>query len=96
MSLGYCDALAYTAGMTRISLDKLGLGVPGQITALNRAVLSEAEVQRLGAFGFEAGGEVLILHRAGRHGRAVLACKIGRMTIALRSAMAAAIEVQVR
>jgi len=92
--IGYCDAFAYTSAMKRFRLHELGLNTPARIAAVDWDILSPTEAQRLSAFGFEKGADVVLLHRAGLFVRDPLACKIGRMTIALRRAVAAAIEVQ--
>lgn len=56
------------------------------------ARLGEAEARRLRELGFDEGVEVEVLHRAAI-GRGPIACRIGRMTVALRRAVAAAILV---
>ena len=56
------------------------------------ARLREPEARRLRELGFDAGVAVEVLHRA-RFGRGPIACRIGRMTVALRRAVAAAIHV---
>jgi len=57
--------------------------------------LSPGEAQRLREFGVEEGATVEVLHRAGLLGRGALACRIGRMTIAMRHAHADAIHVRI-
>ena len=52
------------------------------------------EAQRLREFGVEEGATVEVLHRAGLLGRGALACRIGRMTVAMRHAHADAIHVR--
>ena len=54
--------------------------------------LAAPEARRLRELGFEEGVEVEVLHRS-RFGRGPIACRIGRMTVALRRAVAAAILV---
>jgi ferrous iron transport protein A len=75
-------------------LHELALNTPARIAAIDWEALVPAEAQRLRAFGFEAGADVELLHRAGLFARDPLACKIGRMTVALRRAVAAAIQVK--
>ncbi len=75
------------------TLATLDLNTPARITAVDWDGLNASEAQRLQGFGFEVGAQVEALHRAGLFGRDPLAVKIGRMTIALRKAQAAAIEV---
>ena len=48
--------------------------------------------RRLRELGFDEGVEVEVLHRA-RFGSGPVACRIGRMTVALRRAVAAAVHV---
>ena len=54
--------------------------------------LAVPEARRLRELGFDDGVEVEVLHRASL-GRGPIACRIGRMTVALRRAVAAAIHV---
>jgi ferrous iron transport protein A len=55
--------------------------------------MSPAEGQRLREFGICEGASVELLHRGGMLGGGAVACRVGRMTIAMRAAHAAAIEV---
>jgi len=75
------------------TLAALKLSTPAQIIAIDWDVLGEAEAQRLQSFGFEIGAQVEPLHHAGLFARDPIACKIGRMTVAVRRAVAAAIQV---
>ena len=65
---------------------------PARVTAIDWALLSAAEGQRLRELGLDEGVEVELLHRAA-FGRGPLACRFGRMTLALRSHVAQAIHV---
>jgi len=56
--------------------------------------LSPSEMQRLREFGVDEGMTIEPLHR-GLFGRGALACRIGRMTIAMRHQHANAIHVRV-
>ena len=56
------------------------------------ARLGAPEARRLRELGFDEGVEVEVLHRAA-WGRGPIACRIGRMQVALRRAVAAAIHV---
>lgn len=56
------------------------------------ALLAEPEARRLRELGFDEGVRVEVLHRA-EFGRGPIACRIGRMTVALRRAVAAAVHV---
>lgn len=62
------------------------------IAAIDWPRLSGVEAQRLREFGFDEGVAVEVLHRASL-GRGPIACRIGRMTVALRRAVAAAVHV---
>lgn len=54
--------------------------------------LSEPEARRLRELGLDEGVEVELLHRAGMLGGPI-ACRIGRMTVALRRHVAHAVHV---
>ncbi|GGB38491.1 hypothetical protein GCM10011380_29890 [Sphingomonas metalli] len=54
--------------------------------------LAQPEARRLRELGFDEGVGVEVLHRA-RLGSGPIACRIGRMTVALRRTVAAAISV---
>jgi ferrous iron transport protein A len=54
--------------------------------------LSVPEARRLRELGFDEGVGVEVLHRA-TLGKGPIACRIGRMTVALRRAVASAIHV---
>ena len=55
--------------------------------------LSPGEAQRLREFGVGEGAAIETLHRAGWRGHGALACRIGRMTIAMRRSHAETIHV---
>jgi ferrous iron transport protein A len=55
--------------------------------------MSPTEGQRLREFGVCEGASVELLHRGGLLGGGAIACRVGRMTIAMRAAHAAAIKV---
>jgi ferrous iron transport protein A len=67
---------------------------PGYIDSVDWSVLSASEGQRLREFGVCEGASIEALHRAGLMGRGPLACKVGRMTIAMRRNHAEAIDVR--
>lgn len=73
-------------------LDELPLRAPAQISAIDWGALRPREGQRLRELGFDEGVAVEALHR-GPFGRDPIACRIGRMTVAIRRAHAAAISV---
>ncbi|HVJ03547.1 MAG TPA: FeoA family protein [Sphingomonas sp.] len=65
---------------------------PATVTAVDWHALSEPEARRLRELGLDEGVEVELLHRSGIFGGPV-ACRIGRMTVALRRHVAAAVHV---
>lgn len=73
-------------------LDQLPLRAPARIAAIDWAALKPREGQRLRELGFDEGVAVEALHR-GPVGRDPIACRVGRMTVAIRRAHAAAITV---
>jgi len=79
--------------MRRSPLHELASNTPSRIAAIDWTALNDSEAQRLRAFGFEVGAHVELLHRAGLFGGDPIAIKIGRMTVALRRAVAKSIEV---
>jgi ferrous iron transport protein A len=62
------------------------------VSAIEWDRLAPPEAKRLREFGFDEGVAVEVLHVAGLFG-GPLACRIGRMTVALRRAVAGAIHV---
>lgn len=77
-----------------IHLDRLPTRQPAYVDHVHWDWLSDAEAQRLREFGICEGASVELLHRSGLFGRGALACRIGRMTIAMRRNHAAAIVVR--
>ncbi len=75
-----------------LPLESLSVHRPATITAIAWDRLALPEARRLREFGFEEGVHVEILHRATLF-RGPVACRIGRMTVALRRNVAAAITV---
>lgn len=80
--------------MMHVNLDDLPLRQSAQIAAINWSALSPADGKRLRELGFSEGVSVQPLHRA-PFGRDPIACKVGRMMIAVRRAHACAIKVEV-
>ena len=80
--------------MMLVSLDDLPLHQSALIAAINWSALSPADGKRLRELGFDEGVSIEPMHRA-PFGRDPIACKVGRMTIAVRRAHACAIEVEV-
>ena len=74
------------------TLDKLPLRAGGEIIAVDWSQLSDKDARRLRELGVDEGVPVEKLHK-GPFGVDPIACRIGRMTVALRSAQAAAISV---
>ena len=66
---------------------------PGTVAAVDWHALTEPEARRLRELGLDEGVEVELLHRSGLLGGGPVACRIGRMTVALRRHVAAAIHV---
>ena len=80
-----------TTATTR-SLDMLETKVSGQIARIDWEALPPRDAARLRNFGFDEGVMVTPLHRA-PFGADPLAVRVGRMTVAIRRAHAAAVEV---
>jgi len=76
-----------------VRLAQLPRQKPGTVAAVDWNLLSEPEGRRLRELGLDEGVEVEMLHRSGLLGRGPVACRIGRMTVALRRHVAAAIHV---
>lgn len=74
------------------TLDKLPLNTGGAILAVDWDRLEERDARRLRELGVDEGVPVEKLHK-GPFGIDPIACRIGRMTVALRTAQAAAIIV---
>lgn len=79
-------------------LDELPQGRPAYVDRIDWARISAADGQRLREFGMCEGASVELLHRGGwglwgKRGSGAVACRIGRMTIAMRASHAAAVEV---
>jgi ferrous iron transport protein A len=76
-----------------LRLDELPLRTPAQISAIDWSALAPREGQRLRELGFDDGVAIETIHR-GPIGRDPIACRVGRMTVAIRRAHAAAISVE--
>lgn len=77
-----------------MQLTDLPLRRPAYIERIDWTALSAAEGQRLREFGLCEGASVEALHHGGLFGRGPIACRIGRMTIAMRHNHAAAVTVR--
>jgi ferrous iron transport protein A len=75
------------------TLDRLPLGRPARITAIDWTLLDADEGRRLRELGLLDGIELTALHRGGLFWRDPLAVAIGRMRVAIRARHAAAIRV---
>jgi ferrous iron transport protein A len=64
-----------------------------QIAHIDWAALDIREGQRLRELGFDEGASVEALHKGGMIARDPIAVRVGRMTVAIRRAHAAAMEV---
>ena len=78
--------------MSGPTLESLALRTLATVASIDWPRLSAPEGRRLRELGFDEGVTVEVLHRA-RLGGGPLACRIGRMTVALRRSVAAAVAV---
>jgi len=77
-----------------LRLTELPLRQPAYVDLVDWNALSAADSQRLREFGLCEGASVEALHHGGLLGRGPIACRVGRMTIAMRRNHAAAITVR--
>jgi ferrous iron transport protein A len=77
-----------------VRLTELPLRQPAFVDLIDWSVLSPSEGQRLREFGLCEGASVEALHHGGLWGKGPIACKVGRMTIAMRRNHAAAVTVR--
>ena len=78
--------------MIPVSLEKLPRRQHATVAAIDWGRLAAPEARRLRELGFDEGVGIEVLHRA-TLGSGPIACRIGRMTVALRRAVAGAIHV---
>jgi ferrous iron transport protein A len=78
--------------MIDLSLESLPKHQRATVAQIDWARLATPEARRLRELGFDEGVSVEVLHRA-RLGQGPIACRIGRMIVALRRAVAGAIHV---
>lgn len=76
-----------------VPLHELPFGTTARIAGIDWSRLREKEARRLRELGFDEGVAIEALHR-GPIGSDPIACRVGRMTVAIRRASAAAITVQ--
>ena len=77
-----------------MTLDQLLPRRQAEIVAIDWAALAPDEVKRLRALGIDEGAQVAIAHRGVVGGHDPIALSIGRMTLAVRRAHAAAMTVR--
>lgn len=75
-----------------VSLERLPRHQRATVAAIEWDRLAAPEARRLRELGFDEGVGIEVLHRA-TLGQGPIACRIGRMTVALRRAVAGAIHV---
>jgi ferrous iron transport protein A len=79
-----------------VQLDHLPLNRAAVIRAIDWDVLPDQEGHRLRSLGFEPGVSIEALHKGILMWRDPLAVRVGRMTVALRSKVAAAIDCELK
>lgn len=77
-----------------VSLNALPRGQSAEISAIDWAALAPVEAQRLRDLGFDEGVSIEVSSRGGIFSNGPLACRIGRMIVAIRPNHAAAISVK--
>ncbi len=75
-----------------VRLDQLPLGRLSRISSIEWSELDPGAARRLRELGFDDGVAVEALHRGALKGP--IACRVGRMSVALRRAQAAAVLVE--
>lgn len=75
------------------SLESLPRRASATVSRIDWDRLAAPEARRLRELGFDEGVSVEVLHRAALGGGPI-ACRIGRMTVALRRAVARAVSVE--
>lgn len=78
---------------TTVRLDKLPLRQSARIAEIDWAMLAPGEARRLRELGFGEGVAIEVRHHSGLFRTGPIACRVGRMTVALRRSHAAAISV---
>ncbi|OYU01129.1 MAG: ferrous iron transport protein A [Sphingomonadaceae bacterium PASS1] len=79
-----------------MQLDHLPLNRAAVIRAIDWDVLPDQEGHRLRSLGFEPGVTIEAMHKGILMWRDPLAVRVGRMTVALRSNVAAAIDCELK
>jgi ferrous iron transport protein A len=75
-----------------VRLDQLPLNRASRIASIDWAGLAPRDARRLRELGFDDGVAIEALHHGALKGP--LACRVGRMIVALRRAVAAAVTVE--
>jgi ferrous iron transport protein A len=81
--------------MGEVQLDQLPLNQSATVSAIDWAAMPEGEGHRLRSLGLEEGVAIEALHRGILLWKDPIAVRVGRMTIALRRKVAAAITCEV-
>lgn len=76
-------------------LDELPLRKAALISTIDWAALEPVDAKRLRELGFDEGVTIETLHSGSIFGRDPIACRVGRMTVAIRRAQASAIQVAI-
>jgi len=79
-----------------VQLDQLPLNRAAVIRAIDWDVLPDQEGHRLRSLGFEPGVTIEAMHKGILVWRDPLAVRVGRMTVALRTNVAAAIDCELK
>jgi ferrous iron transport protein A len=77
-----------------VQLNQLSINQTAQISGIDWSHLDSIEANRLRNLGFEVGAIVEPLHKGWLFFKDPIAVRIGRMTVAIRDAHAAAITVE--
>lgn len=77
-----------------MTLDLLPAGQSARIVSVEWGALVDEEARRLRALGVDHGARVKVSHRGVFGGADPIALTVGRMTVAVRRAHAAAMEVE--
>ena len=96
-TVGYCEPVAINSAIWQrigMTLDLLPIGEPARIVAVDWSALVAEEATRLRALGLDEGAKVSVAHRGVFGGADPIAIAVGRMTVALRRAHAAAMQVE--
>lgn len=82
-----------SATASPLRLDQLPLRRVAHILSIDWGALGASEARRLRELGFDEGVRIEALHRGSLFSRDPIAIRVGRMTVAIRRAVAAAVSV---